>query len=38
VIVFVIAMVAGMSVQDLGQSRLPSAAAIEDAALANSDG
>jgi uncharacterized protein len=38
VIVFVIAMIAGMSVQDLWQQRVPSAIAIEDAALANSDG
>jgi|SRR5215471_6136771 len=37
-IVFVIAMVAGMIAQDLWWSRAPSAKAIEDAALANSDG
>jgi uncharacterized protein len=38
VIVFVLAMIGGMSVQDLWQRRLPSAIAIENAALANSDG
>lgn len=38
VMVFVLAMIAGMSAQDLWQSHLPSATAIEDAALANSDG
>jgi uncharacterized protein len=38
VIVFVIAMIVGMTVQDLWQRRAPSAIAIEDAALANSDG
>ena len=38
VIVFVIAMIAGMSAQDVWQRRAPSAIAIENAALANSDG
>lgn len=38
VIVFVIAMIAGMSAQDVWQRRAPSAFAIENAALANSDG
>jgi uncharacterized membrane protein YedE/YeeE len=38
VIVFVIAMIAGMSAKDLWELRVPSAAAMEDAALANSDG
>lgn len=38
VIVFVIAMIAGMSAQDLWQRRVPSATAIENAALASSDG
>jgi uncharacterized membrane protein YedE/YeeE len=38
VIVFVIAMIAGMSAQDLWQRHVPSATAIENAALANSDG
>ena len=38
VIVFVVAMIAGMSAQDLWQRRVPSAIAIENAALANSDG
>ena len=38
VIVFVIAMIAGMSAQDLWQRRAPSVKAIENAALANSDG
>ena len=38
VTVFVLAMVFGMSAQDIWQSRLPSATAIEDAALASSDG
>jgi uncharacterized membrane protein YedE/YeeE len=38
VIVFVIAMVAGMSAQDLWRRRVPSATAIENAAMANSDG
>ena len=38
VIVFVIAMIAGMSVLDLWQRRVPSAIAIENAALANPDG
>jgi uncharacterized protein len=37
VIVFVLAMIAGMSAKDLWQLRVPSATAIEDAALANSD-
>jgi uncharacterized membrane protein YedE/YeeE len=36
VIVFVLAMAAGMVVQDLWRRRTPSAAAIEDAALATS--
>lgn len=38
VIVFVLAMIGGMSVKDLWQRRVPSAIAIENAALANSDG
>jgi uncharacterized membrane protein YedE/YeeE len=38
VIVFVLALIAGMGGQDLWQSRAPSAKAIEDAALAISDG
>jgi len=38
VIVFVIAMIAGMSAQDLWQRHVLSATAIENAALANSDG
>src|SRR3974390_371706 len=38
VIVFVIAMIAGMSAMDLWKLRVPSATAMEDAALANSDG
>lgn len=38
VIVFVIAMIAGMSAQDLWQRRAPSAIAIESAALGNPDG
>ena len=38
VVVFVIAMIGGMSVQDMWQRRVPSAIAIENAALANSDG
>jgi uncharacterized protein len=38
VIVFVMAMIAGMSAQDIRRARAPSAKAIEDAALANSDG
>jgi uncharacterized protein len=38
VIVFVIAMIVGMSAQDLWERRLPSAIAVENAALANSDG
>lgn len=38
VIVFVIAMIAGMSAQDVWQRRAPSVIAIENAALANSDG
>lgn len=37
-IVFVIAMIAGMSAQEIWRSRAPTAKAIEDAALANSDG
>lgn len=37
VLVFVLAMIAGMSAKDLWQLRVPSATAIEDAALANSD-
>ena len=38
VIVFVIAMIAGMGAQDLWERRLPSATAVANAALANSDG
>ena len=38
VVVFVIAMIGGMSAQDLWQRRVPSVVAIENAALANSDG
>jgi hypothetical protein len=38
VFAFVVAMIAGMSVLDLWQRRVPSASAIENAALANSDG
>jgi uncharacterized membrane protein YedE/YeeE len=38
VFVFVMAMIAGMSVLDLWQRRAPSTIAIENAALANSDG
>jgi uncharacterized membrane protein YedE/YeeE len=38
VIVFVLALIAGMGGQDLWRSRAPSAKAIEDAALAISDG
>ena len=38
VFVFVMAMIAGMSVLDLWQRHAPSAIAIENAALANSDG
>jgi hypothetical protein len=38
VFAFVMAMIAGMSVLDLWQRRVPSASAIENAALANSDG
>jgi len=38
VFVFVMAMIAGMSVLDLWQRRVPSTIAIENAALANSDG
>lgn len=38
VFVFVIAMIAGMSVLDLWQRRVPSTAAIGDAAIANVDG
>jgi len=38
VFIFVMAMIAGMSVLDLWQRRVPSTIAIENAALANSDG
>jgi hypothetical protein len=38
VFVFVMAMIAGMSVLDRWQRHAPSAIAIENAALANSDG
>ena len=38
VIVFVLAMIAGMIVQDLWQSRVPSAKAIEEEALGIADG
>ena len=38
VIVFVIAMIGGMGLQDLWQRRVPSAIPIENPALANSDG
>jgi hypothetical protein len=38
VFVFVMAMIGGMSALDLWQRRKPSAIAIENAALANSDG
>jgi uncharacterized protein len=38
VFVFVLAMIAGMSAQDIWQSRSPAISAIEDAALASSDG
>jgi uncharacterized membrane protein YedE/YeeE len=38
VIVFVMAMIAGMGVQDLWQRHVPSAIAIENAAFATSDG
>lgn len=38
VVVFVLAMIVGMAVQDMWQSRVPSITAIEDAALAGSDG
>jgi hypothetical protein len=38
VIVFVMAMIAGMTAQDVWRSRVRSAKPIEDAALANSDG
>ena len=38
VFIFIMAMIAGMSVLDLWQRRVPSTIAIENAALANSDG